>query len=164
MDYSQYIRLKQEAANQYISRQKTVDSSLLTLQRQAKAAYGGGTSVVNPTPSPMPDMSGSCPANHQFTQGFQSIPNLIQEGQIARAAGAALCGNPDYSVISPGITLLNCSTVTTILTSYNNNTSAPGEWPAHGYGQNTYFPRGDTATSGVDCTTCGPNKYPYSSG
>ena len=166
MDYSQYIRLKQEAANQYLARSKTVDSSLLTFQRQAKAAYGGSNASGNLNvpiiPAPLPDMSGSCPAAHTYTQGYVSQAPLTKELQVARAAGAAICGGPDYSVISPGIQLLNCSTITTILTSYNNNTPAPGQWPAYGYGQNTYFPRQDTPTS--TCLNCGPNKYPYSSG
>ncbi len=162
MDYAQYLRLKQEAANVYLSRTKTVDSSLLTFNRQMKAAYGGGTANVNPTPTPVPYDKGSCPADHQMTQGFQSVPNLIQEGQIARAAGAAICCGSDPYTGPPGITLLNCSTVNTILTSFNNNTPAPGQWPAYGYGQDTYFPRPDNATSG--CESCGPNKYPYSSG
>jgi hypothetical protein len=167
MDYSQYIRLKQEAANQYVARMKTTDSSHLTLQRQAIAAYGGRqadkTENVPVKPVAVPYDAGSCPVDHQITGGFQPVINQTNENLISRAAGGVLCCQPDYSKISPGIQLLNCSTVTTILTSYNNNTPAPGEWPAHGYGQNTYFPSGDKASAGVDCTDCGPNKYPYSS-
>ncbi len=168
MNYSQYIRLKQEAANQYVARMKTTDSSHLTLQRQAMAAYGGrqanGVNNEPAKPGGVPYDVGSCPADHQITQGFQSVVSQTNDNRIASSAGAVLCCQPDYSKISPGIQLLNCSTVTTILTSYNNNTPAPGQWPAYGYGQNTYFPSGDRPTTGVDCTDCGPNKFPYSSG
>ena len=48
MDYSQYLRLKQEAANMYLARNKPIDASFLTMQKQQRAAYSG-SSVVNAT-------------------------------------------------------------------------------------------------------------------
>lgn len=168
MDSSQYIRLKQEAANQYISRSKTVDSSFLTMQNQQKAAYAGsvaktqlyfkGTPVVNPI---LYDIS-SCPINHTFINGYANSEKLSQqESRVSQMAGAVLCGQADYSTAPHGMQLLNCKTVSTILTSFNNNTPAPGVWPAYGYGISKYFPKADTPSPSTSCVT---NKYPYPSG
>lgn len=148
MDYSQYLRLKNEAAKVYVSRSKTVDASFLTQQKRQRAAYSGynniqsipyynGAPVVNNTTF---NVAESCPKNHQFTQGFTATNRLSQqEDQAFRKAGAAVCGDVNPSV-APGIQLLNCSTVTTILTSYNNNTPAPGQPKPYGYGTAHYFP------------------------
>jgi len=168
MDQSQYMRLKAEAANVYASRTKTVDSSFLTMQRNQKAAYAGrsqihatpyfnGSPVVNPI---LYDIS-SCPQDHKYTQGFTSVNNVTkQDLRASEAAGAVLCCAVDYSTASPGIELKNCAEVSTILTQFNNLTSAPGEWPAYGYGQNYYFPNPDS-NSGSDC--CSANRLPYPS-
>lgn len=168
MDYSQYLRNKQEAANVYIARNKPVDSSFLTMQKQQKAAYSGssikntptyfnGNPVVNPI---LYDV-GSCPADHAYTQGYTESNKISQqEGQANRKAGAVLCCAPDYSVLSPGFMLKNAVEVSTILTSYNNNKSAPGQWKP--LSQGTYFP--PKAVNNSNSTCCVANKYPYSSG
>jgi len=168
MDQSQYMRLKAEAANVYVSRVKTVDSSFLTMQRNQKAAYAGrlqvqaipyfnGSPVVN---SILYDIS-SCPQDHKYVQGFTSVNNVTkQDIRASEAAGAVLCCEPDYSRISPGIELKNCTEVSTILTQYNNLTPAPGQWPAYGYGQNYYRPSPDD-TTGSNC--CSANRLPYPS-
>ena len=157
MDSSQHIRLKQEAANVYLARTKPVDASFLTMQRQQKAAYAGSS----PAYTFVYD-KGACPIDHDFTQGYIATnPLSQQESHAMRAAGAVLCGTSSYSVLSPGLTLKNCSTVSTILTSYNNNTSAPGQWKAYGYGLAKYFPKADLNSQS---TCCIANKYPYPSG
>lgn len=161
MDYSQYLRLKQEAANVYVARMKPIDSSFLTMQKQQKASYAG-SATANPNTQSFVYDKGACPIDHAYTQGYIATNSLSQqEDHAARAAGAVLCGRPDYSVISPGITLKNCSEVSTILTSYNNNTPKPGQWKAYGYGINQFFPEADTNSQS---TCCVANKYPYPSG
>ena len=74
MDYSQYIRLKQEAANVYLARNKPVDASLLTMQKQQKASYSGSslthaTTYFNgqPVVNQIAYDKGSCPKDHEFT-------------------------------------------------------------------------------------------------
>ena len=161
MDSSQLTRLRQEASNQYLSRNKTIDSSFLTMQRQQKAAYAGSP-AANPNTYSFVYDKNACPSDHAFTQGYIATnPLSQQEDHATRAAGAVLCGNPDYSRISPGITLKNCTEVSTITTSYNNNTPAPGQWKAYGYGINHYFPKEDVNSQS---TCCVANKYPYPSG
>lgn len=156
MNASQLIRLKQEAANVYVARNKTVDSSFLTMQRQQKAAYAGSV------PTPFINQKDSCPIDHAFTQGYVATNTLSQqEDHAARAAGAALCGAPDYSVVSRGINLKGCAEVSTILNSYDNNTPSPGQWKAYGHGVAQYFPKSDKNS---DSTCCVANKYPYPSG
>lgn len=130
MDSSQLTRLRHEAANVYLARNKTVDASLLTMQNMQKASFAGtarfhtssyykGSPVVNPI---LYD-NGSCPDDHSFTQGYTPVEKLSQQESIANErGGAALCGDADYSTAPPGIQLKNCSTVNTIMTSYNNNT------------------------------------------
>jgi hypothetical protein len=169
MDYSQYLRLKQEAANVYVARNKTVDASFLTMQRQQKAAHSGyaniqaipyynGAPVVNPIQY---DLS-SCPIKRPFTQGFTATNRLSQQQDVAfRKAGCAVCNDADYSTAPPGLQLKNCTEVSTILTSFNNNMSPPGVWPAYGYGQNTYFPNPDRNSQSTCCVV---NKYPFPSG
>ena len=168
MDYSQYIRLKQEAANVYIARNKPVDSSFLTMQKQQKAAYAG-SSIVNASTYYQGQLvvnqiaydKGSCPKDHAFTQGYINTNNLSQQGaRVSIAAGAVLCGAPDYSVLSPGLTLKNATEVSTILTSFNNNKPAPGQWPSYGYGIAKFFPKDDLNSQS---TCCVANKYLYPS-
>lgn len=133
MDYSQYIRLKQEAANIYLARNKPIDSSFLTMQKQQKAAYSGSSRFkINPyfkgTPTLNPilyDIS-SCPIDHAFTQGYTNTVNLSQqEGIASERAGAVLCCGPDYSKVPPVMVLINENTCSTIRTSYNNNQMVP---------------------------------------
>jgi len=160
MDYSQYLRLKQEASNVYVARMKPVDSSFLTMQKQQKAAYAGSP-AANPNTYSFVYDKDSCPIDHSFTQGYVATNRLSQhEDKAARAAGGVLCKGPDYSVIPPGLTLKNCTEVSTIRTSYNNNTPKPGQWKAYGYGQNHYFPQPDKNS---DSTCCVANKYPHPS-
>jgi len=133
MDYAQYLRLKQEAANVYVARMKTVDSSFLTMQKQQKAAYAGssiehttayykGSPVVNP----IEDNVNSCAQNKSYINGYTATNNLSQqEDRASRIAGGFVCNSVDYSRASRGITLKNCQEVSTILTSFNNNTPAP---------------------------------------
>ena len=160
MDVSQYIRLKQEAANTYIARTKTVDSSFLTSQRQQKAAYAGALGRGMPSYyngdlllRPVLYDVGSCPAQHSFTQGYTQTNRLSQqEDHAIMAAGRVLCGS--VQTASPGIQLLNPKEVSTILTQYNNLTTAPGQWPATGYGIKYFFPKKDLNS---DCTQCNQN-------
>jgi len=169
MDYSQYLRLKQEAANVYLARNKPVDSSFLTMQRQQKAAYSGSslihaTTYYNgqPVVNQIAYDKGSCPKDHEFTQGYINTNNLSQqESRVAAAAGAVLCCKPDYSVLSPGVMLKNEKEVSTILTSFNNNVSAPGQWKSYGHGVAKFFPKSDLTSQS---TCCVANKYPYPSG
>lgn len=168
MDSSQYIRKKAEAANVYVARTKTVDSSFLSLQKKQKAAYSGynniqkvpynnGSVVVNNTFA-----SGVCPTNIQYIQGHTNTNNQSQqEDRAFRLAGAAVCGDTDYSTASPGIQLLNCTEVSTILTQYNTLAPVPGKWKAYGYGQNHYFPSPDNNS---DCYNCKADKTTTPSG
>lgn len=129
MDYSQYIRLKQEAANMYLARNKPVDASFLTMQKQQRAAYSGSSRFNtapyfngNPRLNPIMYDISSCPMDHAFTQGYTNSLKLSQQETIAsEKAGAILCGGPDYSTAPSGMFLLNMSTCNTILSSYNNN-------------------------------------------
>jgi hypothetical protein len=161
MDYSQYIRLKQEAANVYIARNKPIDASFLTMQKQQKAAYSGSSKAAiyyngQPVVNQIAYDKGSCPKDHEFTQGYISTnPLSQQEARVSRAAGAVLCGSPDYSVLSPGLMLKNQVEMSTILTSFNNNVSKPGQWKSYGYGVAKFFPV-------QHCSTI--NKYPHPSG
>ena len=162
MDYSQYIRLKQEAANVYLARNKTVDSSLLTFKNQQQAAYAGTARFntplyykKNPTVNPILYDVSSCPINHSFTNGYTNVTELSQHDSITlERGGAAICGDADYSKAPPGIILKSMSTCSTILSSYNNNTSKPGEWKPQGEGTH-FFPVNN-------CSTI--TKFPYPSG
>jgi len=174
MDYSQYIRLKNEAANVYVSRTKTVDASFLTMQKRQKAAYSGynniqtipyykGGLVVNNT---LLDGTQPCPANHQFTQGFTSANRLSQqEDQAFRKAGAAVCGDVNYATASPGLELLNSTETSTILNAYNTVPKpygygvVPGVAKPYGYGTAQYFPNMDLT---ANCSTCTSFQTPIS--
>jgi hypothetical protein len=168
MDSSQLTRLRQEAANQYLARTRTVDSSLLTFKNQQRAAYAGSTRFNaspyyknSPRVNPIEYDISSCPINHSFTDGYSNTLKVSQHDTIAmEKGGAAICGDTDYSKASPGIMLLNLSTCKTILTSYDNNTPAPGQWKAYGYGVTHYFPKSDFNS---DSTCCTANKYLYPS-
>ena len=165
MDYSQYIRLKNEAANSYVSRTKTVDASFLTFKRNQKAVYSGyndiqsipyyrGSPVVN---NILYDLS-SCPADHKYTQGYTTVNKQGQHEALAmKKAGCAVCSDPDYSVVSPGVQLKSYTEQSTILTQYNNLTPLPGVLKPYGYGQNTYFPAKDKNTNDV----YPPAAWPY---
>ena len=162
MDYSQYIRLKQEAANVYLARNKPIDASFLTMQRQQKAAYSGSslthaTTYFNgqPVVNQIAYDKGSCPKDHEFTQGYISTnPLSQQEAHASRAAGEVLCGNADYSSLSPGVMLKNPVEVSTILTSFDNNVPKVGQWKSYGHGVTKFFPV-------LQCSTI--NKYPHPS-
>jgi hypothetical protein len=168
MDYSEYLRRKQETSNSYISRNKSVDSSFLTMQKQQKAAYSGsaikntptyfnGDLVVNPI---LYDV-GSCPKNHLYTQGYtDSNPLAQQERQTDRKAGGVLCSMPDYATSPPGMMLKSATEISTIQASYIATGPAPGQWKP--LGQGTYFP--PVADKNSQSTCCVANKYPYSSG
>jgi hypothetical protein len=133
MDYSQYIRLKQEAANVYLARNKPIDSSFLTMQKQQKASYAGSSRFNmapyykgNPTLNPVLYDISSCPIDHAFTQGFTNSLKLSQQETMAsEKAGAVLCGGADYSTSPPGIFLLSDAACSTIRSSYNNNALRP---------------------------------------
>ena len=186
MDYSQYLRQKQEAANVYIARNKPVDSSFLTMQKQQLAAYSGSSHknqavYFNADPALRTTVydSGSCPKNHLYTQGYTTTnPLAQQEVQANCKAGAILRCSPDYAESPAGMMLKSCTEVSTILASQaniNTSTSAsnpvytkpygmgsmPGQWVAHDYGQNHFFPKGDTPSPSTSCIV---NKYLYSSG
>jgi len=133
MDYSQYIRLKQEAANVYLARNKPIDSSFLTMQKQQKAAFSGSSRLKiapyfkgTPTLNPIIYDISSCPIDHEFTQGYTNSLKLSQqEGIASEKAGSVLCCGPDYSTAPSHIILLNPSTCSTILASNNTNPLLP---------------------------------------
>ena len=137
MDYSQYIRLKQEALNSYVARNKTVDSSLLTMVNMQRATYAGDAGLntpsyykSNPIVNPIyPDISAN-PLTHSYTQGHGSLRLSQQEGIANKMAGAAVVGDsiygdPKYGSVSAGIQIKSLAEMSTILTSYNNNTFVP---------------------------------------
>lgn len=174
MDYSEYLRRKQEVSNTYVARNKTIDSSFLTMQKQQKAAYSGSAIKNtptyfngNPTLNPILYDVGSCPADHAFTQGHtDSNPLAQQERQANRKAGEVLCGNADYSRVSAGFTIKSDAEIaiiraetSTIQGTHYNNATAPGVWKPNGV--NHYFPNADKNS---DTACCNPNKYPFGSG
>lgn len=167
MDQSQYMRLKNEASQIYLSRTKTVDSSLLTFQRNLKAAYAGSSSVIPPVvlgtftfdSNSVPSDQGAYPYYSQPTRGFANPPNQTQGLQAFRTAGGYACNSQDYTTGSPGITLLNCSTVNTILTGYNNNTPAPSLVCKVADPNAHFFPAKDSCTD-----SCANNTQPFPSG
>jgi len=127
MDYSQYIRLKQEATNSYVARNKTVDSSLLTMVNMQRATYAGdaglntppyykGNPIVNPI---YPDISAN-PLTRSYTQGHGSLRLSQQEGVANKMAGAAVVGDsiygdPKYGSVSPGIQIKSLAEMMTII-------------------------------------------------
>jgi len=114
MDYSQYLRLKQETSNTYISRNKPIDSSFLTMQKQQKAAFAGSS-----VPGRIVSDKGTCPIDHEFIQGFQSNDRLSQqEDKASRAAGAVLCAAASNPPTTNGIYLKNATEVSTILNTF----------------------------------------------
>jgi hypothetical protein len=165
MDFSQYIRLKNEAANVYAARTKTVDASFLTYKRNQKAAYSGYTDIQRipyfngaPVVNPVLYDTGSCPADQQMTDGYTTVNKQIQNEAIAlRKAGCAVCSDPDYSKTAPGVQLMSYQEQSTIITSYNNLTPAPGDWKPYGYGEATFFPKPDVVTNPV----YPPAAWPY---
>ena len=161
------MRLKNEASQVYLSRTKTVDSSLLTFQNNLKAVYAGSSSVTPPvvlgtftydSNSEHSD-KGSYPYYSQPTRGFAKPANQSQELQAFRVAGGYACNSQDYTTGGPGITLLNCSTVTTILTGYNNLTPAPSLVCRVADPNAHFFPSKDRATD-----SCANNTQPFPSG
>ena len=122
----------------YLARNKPVDSSFLTMQKQQKAAYSGSSrfNMVpyykgNPTLNPILYDISSCPIDHAFTQGYTNSLNLSQQETMAgEKAGAVLCGGADYSKAPSGIFLLNPAVCSTIRSSYNNNALTPSVFEA----------------------------------
>jgi len=160
-----------EAANQFVARTKTVDSSLLTMKNQQRAAWAGaarfkttpyykGAPTVNPI---LYDVS-SCPINHEYTNGYTSVTNLSQHGSIIDAcAGAAICGEADYSTAPQFLYLQNQSTCNTILTSYNNNVSFPSgprEVPGSAGVTPAYWAQLVASSSGNNNKRSNPLLYP----
>ena len=133
MDSSQRTRLLMEAANQFVARAKTVDSSLLTMKNMQRAAYAGAARFKtppyyngSPTLNPILYDISSCPINHSYTEGYSSVTSQTQqESRANESAGAVICCEPDYSRSPQFVYLQNASTCNTILTSYNNNVSFP---------------------------------------
>ena len=166
MDYSEYLRRKQETSTAYIARNKPVDSSFLTMQKQQKAAYSGSAIKNTPTyfngdPTLYPILydPGSCPKNHMYTQGYTESNSIAQHGtQTDRKAGAVLCCAPDYATAPAGMMLKSDTEISTIQASYVKTGSAPGQWKP--LSQEHYFPKADKNSQS---TCCSPNKYPYSS-
>jgi hypothetical protein len=162
MDFSQYIRLKNEAANVYLSRTKTVDSSLLTFKRQVRATHAG----YNASDKIAYDIS-SCPiytvnkGGINAGKGYVSVDKQSpHQNLILRAAGCSECHETDYSTASPGIEIQNYSTCVATLNQYNLSPGdtlpkpygyglKPGVCKPYGYGQRTFFPNPDTHTNDV---------------
>ena len=170
MDFSQYIRLKNEAANTYLSRTKTVDASLLTFKRQIKATHAG----YNASDTLAYDIS-SCPiytvnkGGINAGKGYTTINKQSpHQNLILKAAGCSQSNETDYSTASPGIQIQNYSTSVATLTQYNLSPGVdlpkpygyglkPGAYKPYGYGQNYYFPGKDTYTNDV----YPPAAWPY---
>jgi hypothetical protein len=162
-----------EAANQFVARTKTVDSSLLTMQNMQRASYAGvarfktstspyykGSPIVNPI---IYDLS-SCPQDHSYTDGYTSVTRQIQHEAIANEnGGASICGDSDYSKSPQFIYLQNQSTCNTILTSYNNNVSFPSgpRGPPASAGLTTaYWTQVFNSSSGTNTKISNPLYYP----
>jgi hypothetical protein len=158
MDYSQYIRLKNEAANVYVSRTKTVDSSLLTYKRQVKSAHAG----YNASDRIAYDV-GSCPIDVNkgginAGKGYTSISKQSpHQNLILRAAGCSECHETNYATAPPGVEIQNYSTSVATLNQYNLSPGStlpkpygyglkPGVNTLAGLGNTTYFPNPDTRT------------------
>ena len=173
MDSSQRTRLIMEAANQFVARTKTVDSSLLTMQNMQRASYAGvarfktssspyykGSPIVNPI---IYDLS-SCPQDHSYTDGYTSVTRQTQHEAIANEnGGASICGDADYSKSPQFIYLQNQSTCNTILTSYNNNVSFPSgpRGPPSSAGLTTaYWTQVFNSSSGTNTKLSNPLYYP----
>jgi len=176
MDFSQYIRLKNEAAKKYVSRMKTVDSSFLTLQKQQKGAFAGynsGSPVGNDAfvNTLLNFKNPGDTTDAPMKMGYASVNRLSQHEDLAsRRAGKALCNYPNYATISPGVELLNCDEATTIINEYANKTSIdgntfkpygygemPGALKPYGNGIKKFFPEPDTCTTDV----YPPAAWPY---
>jgi len=133
MDSSQRTRLIMEAANQFVARTKTVDSSLLTMKNMQRAAYAGAARFNTPpyyngapTVNPIRYDTTACAINRSYKDGYASVRDITQqESRANESAGAAICGEADYSTAPQFLYLQNASTCNTILTSYNNNVSFP---------------------------------------
>ena len=171
MDSSQRTRLIMEAANQFVSRTKTVDSSLLTMKNQQRAAWADGAQYKTapyfrgaPTVNPVLYDISSCPIDHSYTQGYSSVNKLSQHDAIVDArAGASICGDADYSTAPQFIYLQNASTCNTILTSYNNNVSFPSgpNGPPSSAGlTSAYWGSLVASSSGNDDKASNPLLYP----
>lgn len=171
MDSSQRTRLIMEAANQFVARTKTVDSSLLTMKNMQRAAYAGaarfhteayykGAPIVNPIPYDI----NSCPIDHSYTDGYASVARQAQHESLANEfGGAAICGDADYSTAPQFIYLQNQSTCNTILTSYNNNVSfpsGPNGPPASAGLTSAYWAQLVASSSGNNDKTSNPLLYP----
>jgi hypothetical protein len=97
MSESERIRRIQEQANKYISRNKCVDSSLLTMKRQAQAS-----SVTAPTLVSMVGARKECDTTC-INQGKGT--NMDYTAIMQKAASCAVCSDTDTSV-TPYITLV----------------------------------------------------------
>ena len=171
MDSSQRTRLLMEAANQFVSRTKTVDSSLLTMKNQQRAAWADGARFKvapyykgAPTVNPVLYDISSCPINHDYTNGYTSVTNFSQHGSIVDVrGGAAICGDADYSTAPQFLYLQNASTCNTILTSYNNNVSFPSgprEVPGSAGFSSAYWAQLVAGSSGNNNKLSNPLLYP----
>jgi len=160
-----------EAANQFVARTKTVDSSLLTMQNQQRAAYAGaarfhtaayykGAPIVNPIPYD----ATSCPIDHSYTDGYASVTRQAQhESRANESGGAAICGDADYSTAPQFVYLQNQTTCNTILTSYNNNVSfpsGPNGPPASAGLTSAYWAQVVASSSGAEDKTSNPLLHP----
>ena len=136
MNSSELTQIKQNTANLYLSRSKTVDSSFISLQRRNVAAYSGssvinapkspyyrGGLIVNPIIDPIVTTS-TCEPDYSLTKGYTTSNNLSQQEDLALVrAGGTICNNENYATAPPGITLKTCNEVNTIQTAsyYNSN-------------------------------------------
>lgn len=99
MSESERLRLRQEAAIQYISRSKVRDSSELTSIKQARAS-----STAIPTTVLTTTVVNGCAAT-QVIRG--KGVNMEYGGILQKAQGCAVCADPD-PVVNPGVTLPTC--------------------------------------------------------
>jgi hypothetical protein len=134
MSDQERIRYIQEQANKYVSRNKCVDASLMTIINQAKAS-----SVADPTTVSAVTNGGGCAKNVVITGGGAGGEYF---GILQKAQNSAICacsGITDTGV-SPVITLpvpcvnMNAPPFT------QQNLSAPYTVPCTNPGKRDYFP------------------------
>ena len=141
MSESERIRLIQEQANKYIARNKCVDSSLLTMKRQAQAS-----SVAAPATVAAVVSQNGCAANATVTG---KGTNMDYSAIMQKAASCAVCSDTNTSV-TPYITL-----VTPCINNYappftQQNLSTMYVTPCTDPGNRVYFP--PAIYDGSNCT------------
>jgi hypothetical protein len=140
------LRRVQEQANSYVSRNRCVDASLMTMMNQAKAAKGGPAAPQTVAGKKIVD--GCCRDYVATGKGT----NMDQTALLQKAQGCAICpdGRPADSTIPAGIVLpVPCiDNFAPPFTQQNLSTMYVA--PCVDPGNRVYFP--DVVKRGEDCT------------